>query len=163
MWDEKITARMEQVTRDQIVAVRDDPRLIGYYSDNEMGWWNAALFKMTLEHAPTSGQRQRLIKLLRETYGDDWNKLLADFEPVDVASWEELDRGGRLYLRAGGNGVRVMRQFMSLLADRYYQLAARSSASTTRVRSCSVIGTSRFIIRKWRERRRSTWMSFRRT
>ncbi len=35
----------------------------------------------------------------------------------------ELDRGGRLYLRAGGNGIRVMRQFMSLLADRYYQLA----------------------------------------
>jgi hypothetical protein len=38
MWDERITARMEEVARKQIVAVRDDPRLIGYYSDNEMAW-----------------------------------------------------------------------------------------------------------------------------
>jgi len=29
--------------------------VIGYYSDNEMGWWNAILFKMTLEQAPTAG------------------------------------------------------------------------------------------------------------
>jgi hypothetical protein len=123
MWDEKITSRMEQVARDQIVKVRDHPRLIGYYSDNEMGWWNAALFKMTLEHAPTSGQRQRLIKLLRETYDDDWNKLIADFEPVEASSFDALDRGGRLYLRGGSNGIRVMRRFMSLVADRYYQLS----------------------------------------
>jgi hypothetical protein len=123
MWDEKITARMEEVARQQIVAVRDDPRLIGYYSDNEMGWWNATLFKMTLEHAPTSGQRQRLIALLRETYGDDWQKLSADFEPGEVGGWDELARGGRLHLRPGGNGIRVMRRFLAMLAERYYQLA----------------------------------------
>lgn len=123
MWDEKIVARMEDVARRQIVAVRDDPRLIGYYSDNEMGWWNATLFKMTFEHAPSSGQRQRLLKLLRETYHDDWDKLLADFEPVQAEGWDQLERGGRLHLRPGGNGVRVMRRFLGLLADRYYQLA----------------------------------------
>jgi hypothetical protein len=123
MWDEKITARMEEVAKKQIVAVRDDPRLIGYYSDNEMGWWNATLFKMTLEQAPTSGQRRRLIALLRESYDDDWQKLLADFEPSEANSWHELARGGRLHLRPGGNGIRVMRRFLSLLAERYYQLA----------------------------------------
>jgi hypothetical protein len=123
MWDEKIVARMEDVARRQIVAVRNDPRLIGYYSDNEMGWWNATLFKMTFEHSPTSGQRQRLIKLLRETYYNDWQKLLADFEPVQVNGWDELDRGGRLHLKPGGNGIRVMRQFLGMLAERYYQLA----------------------------------------
>src|SRR5436190_17087446 len=41
MWDPKITDRMAAVAREQILAVRDDPRLIGYYTDNEMGWWNA--------------------------------------------------------------------------------------------------------------------------
>src|SRR5882724_7312754 len=80
MWDAKNIDRMDAVAREQIVALRDDPRLIGYYSDNEMGWWNAILFKMTLEQAPTSGQRQRLIKLLRETYQNDWSELLKDFE-----------------------------------------------------------------------------------
>jgi hypothetical protein len=123
MWDDKITARMEEVARRQIVAVRDDPRLIGYYTDNEMGWWNATLFKMTLEHAPTSGQRRRLIELLRKTYDDDWQKLLADFEPAGADSWDELDRGGRLHVRAGSNGVLVMRRFLAMVADRYYELA----------------------------------------
>lgn len=49
MWDPEIIGRMEQVARDQILAVRDDPRLLGYYSDNEMGWWNAALVRLTLD------------------------------------------------------------------------------------------------------------------
>jgi hypothetical protein len=41
MWDPKIINRMDQVARDQILPLRDDPRVLGYYSDNEMGWWNA--------------------------------------------------------------------------------------------------------------------------
>ena len=59
MWDAKVTGRMDQVAREQIMGLRDDPHLLGYYSDNEMGWWNAALFRMTLQHTPTSGQRQQ--------------------------------------------------------------------------------------------------------
>src|SRR5262245_52618542 len=68
MWDKRVVNRMEQIARDQILQVRDDPRLIGYYFDNELGWWNATLFKMTLEQSASSGQRQRLMRLLRETY-----------------------------------------------------------------------------------------------
>lgn len=62
MWDPKIIERMDQVAREQILALRDHPQVMGYYSDNEIGWWNAALFRMTLEQAPTSGQRQRLME-----------------------------------------------------------------------------------------------------
>ena len=122
MWDPKITGRMEQVARDQILALRDDPRLIGYYTDNEMGWWNATLFKMTLEHASTSGQRRRLLELLRETYHNNWAELLKDFEPEGIAGWPELEQRGMLYLRPGGNGIRTMRKFLGLLAERYYSL-----------------------------------------
>src|SRR5262245_35074990 len=123
MWDPKITDRMDAVAREQILAMRDDPRLIGYYSDNEMGWWNGILFKMTLEQAPTSGQRQRLIELLRETYHDDWSQLLRDFEPAPgVEHWNALSQHGVLFLRPGGHGVRVERRFLELLAERYYSL-----------------------------------------
>jgi hypothetical protein len=123
MWDPKITDRMDQVARDQILALRDDPRLIGYYSDNEMGWWNAILFKMTLEQAPTSGQRQRLIKLLRETYHNDWSELVQDFEPAPgLENWEGLEQHGMLFLRPGGNGLRTERRFLEVLAERYYSL-----------------------------------------
>ncbi len=123
MWDPKIMGRMEQVARDAILELRDNPRVIGYYTDNEIGWWNAILFKMTLEQSPTSGQRQRLVELLRQTYHNDWSELLRDFEPApDVENWQELERHGMLFLRPGGNGIHTERRFLALLAERYYSL-----------------------------------------
>jgi len=123
MWDPKIIERMDGVARDQILPLRDEPRLIGYYSDNEIGWWNAILFKMTLEQAPTSGQRQRLIELLRQTYRNEWSELLRDFEPApDVETWQDLEQHGVLFLRPGGDGVRVQRKFLRMVAERYYFL-----------------------------------------
>jgi hypothetical protein len=37
MWDPNIIARIHEVARAQILPIRDDPRLLGYYSDNEIG------------------------------------------------------------------------------------------------------------------------------
>ena len=122
MWDTNVIARMHQIAREQILSLRDEPRLLGYYSDNEMGWWNATLFKMTLEQRSTSGQRQRLMQLLRETYHDNWAELLKDFETEGAGSFDELDRGGMLYLRPGSEGIRVYRRFLGLMAERYYSL-----------------------------------------
>src|SRR5262249_10907004 len=93
MWDERVIRRMDDIARAGILPVRDDPRLLGYFSDNEMGWWNATLFKMTLEQAPSSGQRRRLMRLLRATYHDDWNQLLRDFEPEHASNWGQLEKG----------------------------------------------------------------------
>jgi hypothetical protein len=122
MWDTNIIARMHQIARDQILPLRDDPRVLGYYSDNEMGWWNATLFKMTLEQPATSGQRQRLLHLLREMYHNNWDELLKDFDPERAVSFDELDQRGMLYLRPGGNGIRAYRRFLGLMAERYYSL-----------------------------------------
>jgi len=123
MWDDKVIKRMDDVAREQILAVRDDPRLIGYYTDNEMGWWNATLFHMALEQPASSGQRRRLLKLLRETYQNDWGRLTADFDPEAAESFDGLEQRGQLWLKPGGRGIRVMRQFLGLMATRYYQLA----------------------------------------
>ena len=123
MWDEKIIQRMDDVARDQILAVRDDPRLIGYYTDNEMGWWNATLFHMALEQPASSGQRRRCLALLREKYQNDWTKLTADFDPEFAKSFDGLEQRGQLWLRPGSQGIKVMRQFLGLVAARYYQLA----------------------------------------
>jgi hypothetical protein len=122
MWDTNIIAQMYQVARDQIVPLRHDPRVLGYYTDNEMGWWNAALFKMTLEQPPTSGQRQRLVKMLRQTYHDNWSELFKDFDPDGVMSFKDLDQRGKLYLRPGSRGIRVYRRFLGLMTERYYSL-----------------------------------------
>jgi hypothetical protein len=122
MWDTNIIAQMQTIARDKIQPLRKDPRVIGYYSDNEMGWWNGTLFEMTLKQAPASGQRQRLMQLLRETYHNNWAELLKDFEPDGAGNFEELDQRGFLYLRPGSEGIRVYRRFLSLMAERYYSL-----------------------------------------
>ena len=122
MWDPKNIRRMEAVARQQILPLRADPRVISYYSDNELGWWNATLWKMTLEQPASSGQRQRLVQLLRDTYQNDWRKLLEDFDAENAESWPQLQRGGMLYLKSGGRGIHTMRRFLGILADRYYQL-----------------------------------------
>ena len=122
MWDTNVIAQMHQIARDQILPLRDDPRLLGYYSDNEMGWWNSALFKLTLKQPAASGQRQRLMQLLHKTYHNDWAELLKDFEPEGAATFQELNEHGMLYLRPGSRGIRVYRRFLGLMAERYYSL-----------------------------------------
>jgi hypothetical protein len=122
MWEPTVIERMDAVARDQILPLRDDPRLLGYYSDNELGWWNATLWKMTLEQGSASGQRHRLLQLLRESYQGDWTKLLQDFEPEKADNWVSLEQAGMLYLKPGGEGFKVVRRFIGLVAERYYQL-----------------------------------------
>lgn len=122
MWDPKVVRKIEELAEATMVPLGRDRRIIGYYSDNEIGWWNAILWKMALEQPATSGQRQRLVRLVRDMYLNDWNALIKDFEPQNAASWDELDRGGKLWLRPGGNGIRVMRAFLGVVAERYYQL-----------------------------------------
>jgi hypothetical protein len=122
MWDDKIIERMHKIAAAEILPVRDNPRLLGYYTDNEMGWWNATLFHMALEQPASSGQRQRLLKLLREHYTNSWEGLCADFDVELAENWDALEQRGQLWLKPGGSGIKVMRKFLALAAGRYYQL-----------------------------------------
>jgi len=122
MWDAKVVEKIDQLADETTKPIRGNPRVIGYFSDNELGWWNAILWKMTLEQPPTSGQRQQLVRVVRETYHDDWNLLREDFEPKNASSWQELDRGGMLWMRPGSDGIRTMRRFLAVVAERYYRL-----------------------------------------
>ncbi len=122
MWDPAVIHDVERIAREQIEKVKKDPLLIGYYTDNELGWWNAALFKMVLEHPPTSQTRQRLIKVFREQYKNEWTSLTKDFEPVGVSDFAGLEKGGLLFLHPGGEGMETIKRFMSMVAHRYYEL-----------------------------------------
>ena len=86
MWDPKIIGDMDAAAKRQIPPVSSDPRLLGYYTDNELGWWNGPLFEMTLEQAEASEQRRRLIKILHDDYGNSWVRLLRDFIPEGAST-----------------------------------------------------------------------------
>src|SRR4030095_15084509 len=59
MWDPKIVDRMDQVAREQILPLRDDPRLIGYYSDKPA----------RVCHAPLVTRSDNLNQPLRSSIG----------------------------------------------------------------------------------------------
>ncbi len=121
-WDPKVVAETREVARGQIAKWRLDPHVVGYFSDNELGWWAGAMFEWGWKAKEGSGTRSRLVGLVRECFGGEWRRLLEDFDPEGASSFEELSKGGRLYLRPGGNGMRVVRRYMGLVAERYYAL-----------------------------------------
>ncbi len=131
MWDPAVLARVDETARAAIENVRGARSLLGFYSDNELGWWNSVLVQTTLGMPPESGQRRRVVSYLRRHYGGCWSRLEKDFDPEGASSFEEFEHHGILYLRPGGNGARVHRRLLGLLARRYYEVTASA------IRKCS--------------------------
>jgi len=118
MWDPQTVGLMDAIARDQMKELRGEKRVIGYFSDNEQGWWYGALFDWAWKGAHTRG---KLVDLLQKRYLD-WSALSRDFVPVGAADFAGLSKGGRLYLRPGGNGIAAVDAYIGMLAERYYSL-----------------------------------------
>ncbi len=103
-----------------IPPVKDDPYLVGYYTDNELGWWDDSLFKAYFAFPASAPGKQALIESLRKHYGTI-EKLGLDWD-TDATSFEELASKTEIYLKPGMNGVDAVHQFNRILADRYYSL-----------------------------------------
>lgn len=112
-WAKKLTA-----------PYRDDPQLIGYFTDNEVGWWNAPLFRWYLEQGWENHTKRVLWQLLYEHYQGNWKKLLVDWVPQEGQhSFDELKPADvHLKMRPGGAGIRLVDRFTYLCARRYYEL-----------------------------------------
>ena len=65
-----------------VAPYRGNPLRIGYFSDNEIGWWNGPLFVAFLTYPPENHTKQRLVAMLREHYRDDWREFERDFVPA---------------------------------------------------------------------------------
>ncbi len=118
MWDPKIVQLMSDVARDQLKALNADPRIIGYFSDNELGWWNGALFEWAWKGSHT---RKVLVHQLIERYRT-WTALTKDFDPEGATTFGDLKSKGRLFLRPGGNGINAVHTYIKTLSERYYSL-----------------------------------------
>ena len=131
-WFDPFDPKMGKITmeraRELTAPYRNLPQLIGYFSDNEIGWWNSALFIWYLKDPWENHTKRFLWRMIYNTYGGRWKCLLADWSPGGGAkNFEDLKKAGAvLELRPGGNGIRLVDRFMSAIARRYYKLMYRA-------------------------------------
>jgi hypothetical protein len=119
-------ARMQVLARRLTAPYRNSPYRIGYFSDNEVGWWAGALFVFYSMKPASSATKQRWVESLEHYYRGEWAGFAADFVPPrGVRSWDGLLKAtGMTRMRPGGGGIHAVRQWAGILAHRYYRLAA---------------------------------------
>ena len=121
MWDPSMVKIADDVTKGLVDSLHHDRRIIGYFSDNELGWWRPAMFEWIWKQK-THFTRHRVINLLKRRYLGDWKALKSDFDAGEIASWDQLEKGGRLFLKPGRAGQGALASVQHMLADRYYSL-----------------------------------------
>ena len=127
-FDPGMEQKVMQWARRLTAPHRNDPRLMGYFSDNEVGWWNSALFEFFVGKGWDNHTKRVLWRLLHESYGGQWERLLQDWVPKKgIGSFEDLRRRDvQLKLRPGGEGIRLVDRFMVLYTRHYYDLMFRA-------------------------------------
>jgi hypothetical protein len=119
LFSDEMVKAMDGAARDQIPHYRDDPFLIGYFSDNELGWWDDTLFETYLHMKPNAPGRIALNGQLWESYHGSMALLKKDW----ITSASSIEGITDLKLRPGGDGRRVVKQWAGYLATQYYRLA----------------------------------------
>lgn len=115
---------MLETARRLVAPYKGSPYRIGYFADNEIGWWYSALFVYYLRQPASNYSKQKLMALLHEHYDHHWERFAQDFlPPPGVTSFAELQQNeGRTQLRVGGTGIHVIRRWTSMVAEHYYRL-----------------------------------------
>jgi hypothetical protein len=119
-------ARMNALAAALVAPYRKSPYRIGYFSDNEVGWWAGALFVFYSMQPSGSATKQRWVAMLRRHYAGDWSRFAADFVPPQgVGSWDGLLAATAMTrMRPSGAGIRAVREWTGVVAGHYYRLAA---------------------------------------
>jgi hypothetical protein len=108
-----------------VAPYKGNPYRIGYFFDNEVGWWHGAMLTYYLTRPATNHTKQKLLTVLRTHYDNDWGRFMQDFvPPPGVTSFDELlhRSGVKTQLRPGGEGIRIIRYWIGLVAEQYYRL-----------------------------------------
>ena len=137
VFDPRFAESASRIATQKCAALKDDPRLLGWFSDNELRWradWRGSDELLTLFlNLPTNAPgRQTAVTFLRDRYGD-----VAKFNAVwqtTAASWDELGAVTQPFanrkpvqnqaLPADGKEAPVARAdceaFLGVVADRYF-------------------------------------------
>jgi hypothetical protein len=121
-FDPALMPALRRAAAAAVAPYRGDPLRIGYFSDNEIGWWNGPLFVAFLTYPPENHTKRRLVAMLRERYQDDWDAFERDFIPEPgTAGFDDLLAARTApRLRPGGSGIGAVRAWTAIVAARYY-------------------------------------------
>ena len=127
-FDPAMPRHLDEAAKTLTAPYRDSAWRLGYFSDNEVGWWGGALFVFYSEKPASNHTKQRWVAELKRDYGGDFRRFATDFvPPAGVQSWTELLRTEhRTQLRPGGNGIAAVRHWTETVAEHYYALTAHA-------------------------------------
>jgi hypothetical protein len=127
-FDPTMPAQLVEEAKRLTAPYRGTPFRLGYFSDNESGWWGGALFVFYSEKPASSHTKQRWLAELRHFYHGRWRHFVHDFlPPPDARSWQTLLGAESITrLRPGGNGIAAVRHWTEVVAEHYYALTARA-------------------------------------
>ena len=120
--------RMMALAAEAVAPYRGSPYRVGYFSDNEVGWWAGALFVYYSMQPASSATKARWVALLRRHYHDNWAEFTADFAPPSgIDSWPALLASTAMtHMRPGGSGIAAVREWTGIVAEHYYALSERA-------------------------------------
>lgn len=109
----------------EIKALRDDPLVIGYFTDNEQGWWDETVFQHFLSQPWTDTAKQKLWTMADKAYHGDVRAFSADIT-VNPAPRSFQDLQGKLTDIGWARGRRpvIVESFVEWMAEEYYTAAA---------------------------------------
>ena len=118
------TARIfDKIAREQVAPLRQDTNLIGWFSDNELGWWDETLLPYFLNQPENNATRQVLMRLIRTHYSNDFTRFSADWDAGGASSFPELTSKIKLTRKPGGRAGQLLDRWTFTLAEQYYRLA----------------------------------------
>jgi len=118
LFDPQMDHWVNFAAKKQIPPIANDPSLVGYFSDNELGWWDDTLFLSYLGMKPSAPGRQRLIESLRTFYSGSFENLKRDW----IVVGDTFETIKTLHQRPGRNGRKAINAFVEVLGERYYSL-----------------------------------------
>ena len=122
-FDPSASTALRRAAVDAVAPFRGERLRIGYFSDNEIGWWNGPLFLAYMAYSAENHTKQHLVKLLRARYGESWERFARDFVPAaGTAGFDDLlVSRSPPHLRPGGRGIDAIRAWTGVFAGQYYR------------------------------------------
>ncbi|MBS1704551.1 MAG: hypothetical protein JST40_01650 [Armatimonadetes bacterium] len=122
LWGEETRKAVDDAAKELIPKYRNIPGLLGYFSDNELGWWTDTLFLHYLNNLdPKEIGHVAQLDLVQKHYNEDFVAFKKDWIS-SATSWVEWRKKPTMFLRPGGKGIAVVNKWVYSAGRQYYSL-----------------------------------------